>query len=135
MSPSLKQGLLGIAFHPNFVANGRFFASYTCAEGSPECSADGVLTVYEYYFNPENTRNPAQLGNPISYRKIIELTGFQREANKPIGGQILFKQWPNLEPELYIITGDSGTGGGPSQELNSLVGKVLRINVDTGFDS
>ena len=129
-----RQGLLGIAFHPNFVANGRLFVSYTCAAGAPDCAADGVLTVYEYYFNPENTRNPTQLGNPISYRKIIEFIGEEREVNNHNGGQLLFKPWPIMDPILYIITGDTGTGGGPSQDLNSLLGKVLRINVDSGFD-
>ena len=76
-----------MAFHPNFQANGRFFVSYTCLAGSPECAADGTLTVFEFYFDPMNVMNPQQL-NVVSFRKVIDFVAAEREANNHNGGQV-----------------------------------------------
>lgn len=109
-----EQGLLGLAFHPNYPSNPNFYVNYTNTSGNT------VIANYTVSNNP-NIANPS--GN-------ILLTINQPYSNHN-GGCI------NFGPDgfLYIATGDGGNAGDPgnrSQNLNSLLGKMLRIDIDNG---
>ncbi len=110
-----EQGLLGLAFHPNYANNGYFYVDYV---------ADNPLrTVIARYSVAPN--NPKQA---IGNSELILL-----EINQPFsnhkGGQLAF----GADGYLYIGMGDGGSGGDPfgnAQNRSTLLGKILRVNVD-----
>lgn len=109
-----EQGLLGLAFHPNFSDNGYFYLNYTRA--NPRRSVISRFTVSE---------NPL-LGNHKSEIIILEIPQPYSNHN---GGQVAF----GPDGFLYISIGDGGSGGDPdnnAQNLSSMLGKILRIDVD-----
>jgi glucose/arabinose dehydrogenase len=113
-----EQGLLGLAFHPDYLKNGRFFVHYSA-------SPNGKTTIEEYRRDPNdpNLASPMPVGEPI-------LTVPQPAGNHN-GGTIEFSP---LDGFLYIGMGD---GGGAcdtyktGQSLDTLLAKVLRIDVNT----
>ncbi len=110
-----EQGLLGLAFHPGYATNGRFFVYYTNRAGNT------VVSEFRVSGDPE-------VGDPDS--ETIFLTANQPFGNHN-GGQIHF----GSDGMLYIGTGDGGSGGDPmnlAQNLGSLLGKILRVDVDNG---
>ena len=114
ISRGSEQGLLGLAFHPNFKANGLFYVNFTRANG------DTVINRYRV-----STTNPNVAVRSSAYRII---TIAQPYANHN-GGMIVF----GPDGYLYIGTGDGGSGGDPgnrAQRLDTLLGKILRINVN-----
>lgn len=113
-----ETGLLGLAFHPNYAANGRFFVNYTSNSG-------GQLhtVIAEFTASPasSNTANPAT--------ERILFTVNQPFSNHN-GGGLAFGN----DGFLYIALGDGGSGGDPQcngQNLNTLLGKISRIDVNT----
>jgi glucose/arabinose dehydrogenase len=114
-----EQGLLGLAFHPNYAANGYFYVNYT---GKSGVAGDTVVARYR-----RSTDNP-NLADPAA---TVLLTIAQPEANHN-GGQLQF----GPDGYLYIGTGDGGGAGdqhgtiGNAQSLNTLLGKILRIDVN-----
>jgi glucose/arabinose dehydrogenase len=109
-----EQGLLSVAFHPNYAANGLFYVDYTDLNG------DTVIARYRVSLNPN-------LADPAS---AITLLTFSQPFAKHNGGQLQF----GPDGNLYIGAGDGGSGGDPlnnAQNLNSLLGKILRIDVGT----
>ncbi|MEM7798118.1 MAG: PQQ-dependent sugar dehydrogenase [Chloroflexota bacterium] len=110
-----EQGLLGLAFHPDHQFNGRFFVNYTDANGSS--------VVSEFLITSD--RNVAI---PSSERKMMTVAQPFRNHN---GGHIAF----GGDGNLYIGLGDGGSQNDPenhAQNPNSLLGKILRIDVDNG---
>ena len=110
-----ERGLLGLAFHPNYVANGLFYVNYTDTGG------DSVIARYSVSGDP-NLADPASAS--------ILLTIDQPFSNHN-GGQLHF----GPDGYLYIGIGDGGSGGDPQnngQNLGTLLGKILRIDVDNG---
>lgn len=115
-----EQGLLGLAFHPDYRSNGLFFAHYSRAS-----DGDTIIARYQVSNNP----NVAERNS-----ETIILTVGQPERNHN-GGSIEF----GPDGYLYIGMGDGGGAGdrhgrfGNGQALNTLLGKILRIdvNVDT----
>jgi len=108
-----EQGLLGLAFHPNYEANGFFYVNYTNLKGNT------IVARYHVSADPN-------IANPASRRVILRQS--QPFANHN-GGQLQF----GPDGFLYIGLGDGGSGGDPgdrAQRLNTLLGKVLRINVN-----
>jgi glucose/arabinose dehydrogenase len=110
-----EQGVLGIAFHPNYDNNGRFFAYIT--------NADGDIEVREYG-RSQNNPPKADAGD---FTRVITIPHptFQNHN----GGSIAF----GPDGYLYLGTGDGGNQGDPegdAQNLDSLLGKILRIDVD-----
>ena len=104
-----EQGLLGLAFHPDYASNGLFYINYTRR-------SDGATIVAEYEVSADEN-----VADPTSYRRVL-LIG-QPAANHN-GGWMAFKG-----DQLYIATGDGG--GSPkmrAQNLDKLLGKILRIN-------
>jgi glucose/arabinose dehydrogenase len=108
-------GLLGLAFHPDYHKNGRFFVNYSTKAG---CST----VIAEYHRSMDGTY-------PATEERII-LSIPQPETNHN-GGMMAF----GPDGYLYIGMGDGGGIGDPqnrSQDMNDLLGKMLRIDVDHG---
>lgn len=112
-----EQGLLGLAFHPQYETNRRFFVYYTEA-GSPTGVGNNVLA--ELHRHPSN---PNVAIDSIVH-KFLSIPDLASNHN---GGTIAFGQ----DGKLYLATGDSGPGAHTAQDLTSLFGKVLRLDVDT----
>ena len=111
-----EMGLLGLAFHPAFPRNGRVFLNYTT-------QADGRLgtRISEFRFEPDTLA-----GDPGSERILLRYEQPYRNHN---GGMVLF----GPDGYLYIGTGDGGAANDPhdhGQRLDSLLGKMLRLDVD-----
>lgn len=112
---SSEQGLLGLAFHPNYQSNGYFYVNYT---SSP--NGDTVIARYKVSAGNPDVADPAS--------KTVILTLPQPFANHN-GGSLAF----GPDGYLYIGLGDGGSGNDPlgnAQNLGSLLGKMLRIDVD-----
>jgi glucose/arabinose dehydrogenase len=108
-----EQGLLGLAFHPNYAENGFFFVDYTDASGGTVVSRFSVT-------DDPNRADPAS--------EQVVLTQPQPASNHN-GGQLAF----GPDGYLYIGLGDGGASGdrfGNGQNLTTLLGTVLRIDVD-----
>jgi glucose/arabinose dehydrogenase len=111
-----EQGLLGLAFPPGFATSGRFYVNYTRIQ-------DGATVIARYLL----TANPNVADNTS---EVVLLTIPQPFANHN-GGQLAFGP---VDGFLYIGMGDGGSGGDPqnnAQNDNSLLGKILRIDVES----
>ncbi|RYH74823.1 T9SS type A sorting domain-containing protein [Flavobacteriaceae bacterium 144Ye] len=107
-----EQGLLGLAFHPNYASNGYFYVNYINNAG------DTVISRF--------TRSDSNTADSTS--ELILMTISQPYINHN-GGDMAFGN----DGYLYIATGDGGSGGDPgnrAQDLSTLLGKMLRIDVD-----
>jgi glucose/arabinose dehydrogenase len=113
-----EQGLLGLAFHPRFADNGKFYVNYTMTSG--QASGDGSVS--------EFTRQGSTLtADPSSERRLLQIPDPYSNHN---GGMLAFSP---SDGYLYIGVGDGGSGGDPQgngQNMNTLLGKLLRIDVD-----
>jgi glucose/arabinose dehydrogenase len=112
-----EQGLLGLAFHPQFAVNRRFFVDYTR-------QSDGATVIAEYR---ASATDPNQAD--ATSAKIL-LTIAQPFANHN-GGALRF----GPDGYLYIGMGDGGSANDPgnrAQDAQELLGKILRIDVDRG---
>lgn len=113
----LEQGLLGLAFHPNYAENGRFFVYYT----DYRTNGDSFLVEFSVAEDNPNQANPDSAN--------VLLTHDQPYINHN-GGTIRF----GPDGYLYVAMGDGGLAGDPyrnAQTLENLLGKILRIDVDT----
>jgi len=113
-SSGTEQGLLGLAFHPDYKNNGYFFVNYTGVGDSSRISRFST-----------SSGNP-NLADPLSEERII--TVYQPYKNHN-GGELVF----GPDGYLYIGFGDGGSGGDPqnrAQDSVILLGKMLRINVN-----
>ena len=111
-----ERGLLSVAFHPSYASNGFFFVNFTDLAGNTRVERFSV-----------SSNNP-DLANAGSSKLI--LTVVQPFANHN-GGLNLF----GPDGMLYIGLGDGGFGGDPQgngQNLGTLLGKILRVDVDHG---
>jgi glucose/arabinose dehydrogenase len=108
-----ERGLLSVAFHPDYATTGDVFVDYTDRNG------DTVVARYQV-----STTDPNRL-DATSAESI--LTVDQPAANHN-GGLLLFGP---KDGDLYIGLGDGGGGNGQNgQDLSTLLGKILRIDVD-----
>ena len=110
-----EMGLLGLAFHPNYAQNGYFYVNYTD-------NTSGDTVIERYSVDPGNPN----LGLPGSGLVLLEI---DQPFSNHNGGWIQF----GLDGYLYIGMGDGGSGGDPgnrAQSGDSLLGKMLRIDVD-----
>ncbi|CAN5645628.1 PQQ-dependent sugar dehydrogenase [soil metagenome] len=113
-----ERGLLGLAFHPDFASTGRYFINYTDAAGS---------TVVSEILAPAGPDDSEQ---PPPERVLLRID--QPFANHN-GGMLAFGH----DGMLYVSTGDGGSAGDPlgaGQDRASLLGKILRLNVDAGVE-
>ena len=114
-----ERGLLGMAFHPGYADNGRFFVFHT--------DTDGHSQVVEYRVRSDDPDR----ADPASARAIIT---FEQRPTSPThkGGQL---QFGTDDGYLYIAVGDGGGGGDPfghGQNSFSELGTIVRIDVDRG---
>lgn len=112
-----ERGLLGLAFHPDYASNGRFFVNYT--------NRDGDTRVVAYSVSDDPNR-----ADPASAEEVLAVDQPRGNHN---GG------WISFGPDglLYVAMGDGGGAGDPQgsgQDPNSMLGKILRIDVDGGGD-
>jgi glucose/arabinose dehydrogenase len=110
-----EQGLLGLAFHPRYAENGRFYVNYTDTNG------DTVVARYQVSADPN-------VADPTTATQVL----FQQQpyANHN-GGNLVF----GPDGYLWIGLGDGGSGGDPqdrAQNVQTWLGKLLRIDVDSG---
>src|SRR5712691_13544925 len=111
-----ERGLLSLAFHPNYSQNGFFFVYYT------DLTGDINIARYKVGADP-NVADP----NSALILKTISHRDFANHN----GGQLAF----GPDGYLYAGTGDGGSGGDPNgngQNLQALLGKMLRLDVDNG---
>ncbi|HET9950654.1 MAG TPA: PQQ-dependent sugar dehydrogenase [Candidatus Eisenbacteria bacterium] len=107
-----EQGLLGLAFHPSYATNGRFFVDYTNLAG------DTRVAAYTVSSDPDSA---VPTGATI--------LAVDQPFSNHNGGQIAF----GPDGFLYVGLGDGGSGGDPQgngQSLTTLLGKILRLDVD-----
>ena len=110
-----EQGLLGLAFHPNYEENGYFYLDYT--------ASDPRRTVISRFSVSSNDPNKA---DPNSELVLLEV---EQPYSNHNGGQIVF----GPDGYLYVSFGDGGSGGDPQnngQNRSTLLGSIIRIDVD-----
>ncbi|XP_058073848.1 HIPL1 protein-like [Magnolia sinica] len=146
-------GLMGLAFHPDFARNGRFFVSFNCdkadwASCSGRCSCNSDVGCDPSTIGTDNGAQPCQYNsvvaeftangtsstpssatnaNPSEVRRIITM-GLPFTSHH--AGQILFGPEDGY---LYFMMGDGGNRGDPfnfSQNKKSLLGKIMRLDVN-----
>ncbi len=110
-----EQGLLGLAFHPRYAENGLFFVNYTDRSGNT------VIARFHTSADPD-------VADPASETQLLHV-------NQPFpnhnGGGLAF----GPDDYLYAGLGDGGSGGDPlgnGQKTDTLLGKILRLDVDSG---
>ena len=110
-----ERGLLGLAFHPRFASNGRFFVFYT--------RNGGDIVVSRFTANAARTAASDSTAAPLL---LIE----HSQHDNHNGGSLAFGR----DGYLYVGVGDGGGGGDPDDNAQSitrnLLGKILRIDVD-----
>lgn len=112
-----EQGLLGLAFHPNYNQNGYFFVNYTKSGSN---SGDTIIERYQVSAGDPNVANP---NSGTIIMRIIQ------DYSNHNGGNIAF----GPDGYLYIGMGDGGSGGDPEnrgQHIDSVLGTIMRIDVD-----
>jgi len=113
-----EKGLLGLAFHPSYKTNGRFFVNYT-----RRVNGQLQTAIAEYHVSSTDPN----LADTSSGKVLLS---FDQPFDNHKGGQLVF----GADGLLYIGTGDGGSGGDPQgngQKLSTLLGKMLRIDVST----
>ena len=112
-----ERGLLSLAFHPSYASNGFFYILYTRR-------TNGDITVVRF----KVSGNP-NVANSSSARTILTIP--HRTYSNHNGGELAF----GPDGYLYVSVGDGGSGGDPgdnAQNLGTLLGKLLRIDVNDG---
>ena len=108
-----ERGLLGLAFHPDYATNGFFYVYYT------DLSNDTQISRFSVSSDP----NVADPGSEL------QMLAFEQPFTNHNGGCLQF----GPDGMLYIASGDGGSAGDPgnrSQNLGTLLGKLLRLDVD-----
>ncbi len=111
-----EEGLLGLAFHPDYQQNGYFYVNYT--------ASDPDRTVIARYQVSAADKDKADVNSELV---ILEIPQPYSNHN---GGQVAF----GPDGYLYIAVGDGGSGGDPQengQDLKTLLGTILRIDVNS----
>ena len=110
-----ERGLLGLAFHPNYASNGRFFVYYTRV-------GDFAIQIAEYHVSATDP-------NVADPTETILLTIPHPTNSNHNGGTVAF----GFDGYLYAGTGDGGSANDPpnnAQNINVLLGKILRVDVN-----
>jgi glucose/arabinose dehydrogenase len=113
-----ERGLLGLAFHPNYEVNGFFYVYYT--------RSDGDIVIARYTVSADG-----DVADPASGGLVMRIEHSSQGNHN--GGNLAFRL-TDATPYLFIGTGDGGGGGDPDengQNLSTLLGKLLRVDVDS----
>lgn len=128
-----EQGLLGLAFHPSYASNGFFYVYYTRDPGP----GNDVSRISRFTADGPNF-STASTADESSEVVLLE---FEQPQSNHNGGMIAFEPRDDSRAYLYIASGDGGGAGdddsghgtiGNGQDLTTLLGKILRIDVDEG---
>jgi glucose/arabinose dehydrogenase len=118
-----ERGLLGLAFHPDYETNGRFFVYYTSvANPAPPARNNGDIVIARY-----NVTADPNVADPNSEQILMVIP--HSSASNHNGGQLAF----GPDGFLYAAVGDGGGGGDPfenGQNVNTMLGKLLRVDVN-----
>ncbi|MDP9363908.1 MAG: PQQ-dependent sugar dehydrogenase [Chloroflexota bacterium] len=117
-----EQGLLGLAFHPNYAENGTFFVGYTADEG--EGAGDNTVARFRV------SADDPDRADPDSGEVLLAVPDPYGNHN---GGQVMF----GPDGYLYAGFGDGGSRADPEENAENpsrLLGKILRIDVDDALD-
>lgn len=115
-----EEGLLSVAFHPNYSTNHYFYVDYT----HTNAAGDTLYTLIERY----TTSADSNVADSTTHKLILRIVQPYSNHN---GGLVMF----GPDGMLYIGMGDGGSGGDPqnrAQNPDSLLGKLLRVDVDAG---
>ncbi|MBC7646079.1 MAG: PQQ-dependent sugar dehydrogenase [Pseudopedobacter sp.] len=110
-----ERGLLGLAFDPKFKSNGRLFINYTDKGGNTTIARYSVSSANKNVVDPKSAKVLLKIEQPYANHN---------------GGQLEF----GPDGMLYVGMGDGGSGGDPEnygQNMNSLLGKMLRLDVSS----
>lgn len=113
-TPGGERGLLGLAFHPDYATNGRFWVNYT--------DLDGNTVVAEYARSDDDANRAA----PDEVRRLLEV---EQPFGNHNGGMVEF----GPDGLLYVGLGDGGAAADPlgsGQDASTKLGAMLRIDVD-----
>lgn len=133
VTTSSESGLLGLAFHPNFRNNGRFYVAYTKPSGQPALGVTPDQAIAEFQVSAGNPN----VADPATRREIIAVPDLAGNHN---GGDIHF----GPDGFLYWAMGDGGPQNDPNEFAQRLgrhtvssreyylLGKILRIDIDNG---
>jgi glucose/arabinose dehydrogenase len=134
-SSSNEQGLLGLAFHPDYATNGYFYVYYTHHDGG--FVDETRISRFQATWGADYSTSTLALANT---EKI--LLDFSQPQGNHNGGMLAFEPRDDGKAYLYIASGDGGGSGdndsghnatiGNGQDLNTYLGKILRIDVDEG---
>ena len=116
LTPESEKGLLGLAFHPNYANNGYFYINYINKNNRTVISR----------FSTSDNINIADKNSEVIILEILQ------PFDNNNGGHLAFGPSDGF---LYIGLGDGGSTGDPynnSQDLNTLLGSILRIDIDRG---
>jgi len=115
-----EEGLVGLAFHPNYQQNGRFFIQYALLDPTRGEDDDEQIVLSELARSEADPDRAAA----DSERTLMIV---EQPADIHLGGMLAFGPRDGM---LYVGRGDGGTNNGP-QDTERLFGKILRIDVDT----
>ena len=117
-----EQGLLSLAFHPSYGSNGKFYVVYTAPRAGDSNGSILTLRQYSVSANPD-------VADSASGATILTIE--HPDQSNHNGGTLAF----GYGGYLYWSTGDGGGGGDPydnGQNLASLLGKILRLDINSG---
>ncbi|WP_187345929.1 PQQ-dependent sugar dehydrogenase [Sorangium cellulosum] len=121
-SPTAEGGLLGMAFHPSYASNGRFWLFYTAAPR-------GNVTIAEFRRSATNPDVADTSAGSVPVRTLLDA---KHGGWNHAGGTLAF----GPDGYLYASVGDSAVtpySTSPAKDLSSPLGKILRIDVNTGL--
>jgi hypothetical protein len=123
-----EQGLLGLAFHPDYPATPYFFVNYTCemSAAQPECTGTGDTIIARFQVSAD-----PNVADPASRRILLVI---DQPFSNHNAGDLKF----GADDLLYIPMGDGGSANDPNcfaQRDDSLLGKLLRIDVDQNVNT
>jgi len=108
----IEQGLLGLAFHPEYATNGRLFVYYTDTEDNT------VLVEYAASSDPD-------VGDPASAQQVLFV---EQPTNRHNAGMLQF----GPDGFLWLSLGEGGAAGTHAQDPNTILSAIVRIDVDNG---
>ncbi len=127
-----EEGLLGLAFDPNYASNRRFYINYSAPDGS---FGAGVSHTAEFLVSAD-----PDIADPTSEATLFT---YDKPQNNHNGGWVGFSPRTGDQGNLYISTGDGGSAndaglghiepGGNAQNTTTLMGKMLRIHIEDTY--